>query len=116
MARPFKIGDKVIVTGPFNELLRYDADGAHGRKGKIVEINELGVGALAEWAKKIPGITPKTKTYFVDLDNGPEFWLFDLHITLDLDALPYDEWVRARDWNKVYDEQSKKLMREIRGT
>jgi hypothetical protein len=110
MARPFKSGDKVIISGPRRELQIYDKDPVFNRKGTIVGEYQVGQAVLAHWAQKIPHITPNTKIYFVDIDDGVIYWIFDLHMSLDLDALPYDEWVRARDWNKIYQDQSKKLM------
>jgi hypothetical protein len=52
----------------------------------------------------------KYQSLFVDMDNGETYWIFDLHMILDLDSLPYDEWVRARDWNKIYQDQINKLL------
>lgn len=110
MVRPFKAGDKVIITGPRRELQLYDSDSTLNRKGTIADEYQVGQAGLAQWAKKIPNITPNTKVFFVDMDNGENYWIFDFHMTLDLDALPYDEWVRARDWNKVYQDQNKRLL------
>lgn len=112
---PLKIGDRVMVTGSMGELVQYDADSLFGHKGKVTDTRRLSVESLADWAKKIPGIKPDTLLYFIKPDNRIDsYWVFDMHVELDIDSLPYDEWVRRRDWNKVYKQQSEKLLSEIR--
>lgn len=110
MGRLFKPNDKVIIQGDRRELSCYDADSALGKKGTITGEYAIDQSGLQDWAKKIPRVTPNTKVYFVEVGID-SFWIFDFHLTLDLDALPYDEWVKARDWNKVYQDQSQKLLR-----
>ena len=103
----FKIGDKVII----DDLLNcYDANLAGGKRGVIVGHGNSSQGELQSLARNIPGVTPQTKVFYVKVGHS-EWSILDIHMSLDVDSLPYDEWVRRRDWNKIYKNKSDAILR-----
>jgi hypothetical protein len=109
----FKVGDKIIVNGDPNEMFRYGLSIPAGSKGTIIEVVPASLDRLQRYADVLPQIKPHTKQVFFVCDNGNDWWAFDFHVALDVDSLPYHEWVKRRDWNKVYKDQSERIMRSI---
>ncbi len=102
-----KIGDQVVVTNDRQTLAIYYADLAAGKAGKIIDKYNAD---LSSYAKSILGLLPTTNVFVVELSNKQKVDIFEIHLTLDIDSLPYHEWVKARDWNKVYKQQFQKLV------
>ncbi len=110
----FKIGDRVKVVDKPNELSHY---GVRSLAGKTViirrfngESHEPAIRDLSDLIEVPPG----SLAIDVSEEGSDEvWWVMDFHLIPDEDSLPYDEWVKVRDWNKIYREKTNKSLREL---
>ncbi len=100
----FKVGDKVIVADIPHELRTYGARDAAGKHGVIAAIARVDYPGDYDLRDRVT-----TKTLKCTVDFGPghdKLWIFDFHLTMHEDSMSYDDWVKTRDWNRIYKEKT----------
>lgn len=108
--RQLKVGDSVNICDDIDSLEVYGAERCANSRGTIVDEIKYD---MSSYAGQIPNIHPQTKAFRVNVIGRGHYMILDLHMSLDIDSLPYDEWVRARDWNEVYKSKSEQIIRSL---